>query len=126
MNEAWLQIEWARPVYNFNPKFRRHTTWLACKLAEPHAGPTVVITHHAPPSKSIHARFAHSLLNASFFSTAEHLIDGRRVQLWAHGHTHGSFDYAVNGTRVVCNPSGYARDGVSEIALFDPNFMFAV
>ena len=25
-----------------------------------------------------------------------------------HGHTHESFDYLVNGTRVVCNPRGYA------------------
>jgi len=42
--------------------------------------------------------------------------------LWIHGHTHDSFDYAVNGVRVVCNPRGYARDGVNENPLFDANF----
>ncbi|MGH8846691.1 MAG: metallophosphoesterase [Polaromonas sp.] len=106
--------------------FQRHAAWLARKLAEPHAGVTVVITHHAPSPRSIHPRFAGSLLNAGFVSNAERLIDGGRVQLWIHGHTHDSFDYTVNGTRVVCNPRGYARDGVNENVLFDANFMVAV
>lgn len=34
-----------------------------------------------------------------------------------------SFDYVVNGTRVVCNPRGYASNGVSENPLFDPNLV---
>ncbi len=106
--------------------FQRHAAWLAGKLAEPHAGPTVVITHHAPSPRSIHPRFAGSLLNACFVSDAEHLVDGSRVCLWVHGHTHDSFDYALNGTRVVCNPRGYARNGVNENALFDLNFMVEI
>jgi hypothetical protein len=32
----------------------------------------------------------------------------------------------VNGTRVVCNPRGYARDGVNENALFAPDFTLNV
>lgn len=106
--------------------FQRHAAWLASKLAEPHAGPTVVVTHHAPSPRSIHPRFADSPLNACFVSNAEHLMDGRRVQLWVHGHTHDSFDYTVNGTRVVCNPRGYARDGVNENVQFDANFVVQV
>jgi predicted phosphodiesterase len=96
--------------------------WLASKLAEPFAGSTVVITHHAPSPKSIHPRFADSPLNPCFVCDAEHLLDGQRVRLWVHGHTHDSFDYMLNGTRVVCNPRGYARNGVDENALFDPHF----
>ena len=48
------------------------------------------------------------------------------VDLWAHGHTHDSFDYRVDrpggGTcRVVCNPRGYVRwDGTPENRGFDP------
>lgn len=106
--------------------FQRHAAWLASKLAVPHAGPTVVVTHHAPSPRSIHPRFANSPLNACFVSNAEHLMDGRRVQLWVHGHTHDSFDYTVNGTRVVCNPRGYARDGVNENVQFDANFVVQV
>ncbi|MEO6928962.1 MAG: metallophosphoesterase [Casimicrobiaceae bacterium] len=102
--------------------FEGHARWLARQLATPHAGPTVVITHHAPSPRSIHPRFAGSPLNACFVSDLEHLLDGDRVQLWVHGHTHDSFDYCVNGTRVVCNPRGYMRAGQRENPAFDPEF----
>ncbi len=101
-------------------RFERHAQWLAAKLATRHPGPTVVVTHHAPSPMSIHPRFAGSQLNACFVSDAGHLLDGTRAGLWIHGHTHDSFDYAVNGTRVVCNPRGYARNGVNENARFNP------
>ena len=107
-------------------RFAQHAAWLQSRLAAPHAGPTVVVTHHAPARGSIHPRFAGSLLNAGFVSDAEHLLGADRVQLWIHGHTHDSFDYAVNGTRVVCNPRGYAKDGVPENARFDPQLIVEV
>lgn len=103
--------------------FAVHAAWLESRLAEPHAGPTVVITHHAPARDSIHPRFAGSLLNACFVSDAERLIDGNRARLWIHGHTHDSFDYVLNGTRVVCNPRGYAKNGVNENPRFELNFL---
>lgn len=102
--------------------FDKHAAWLERALAEPYAGPTVVITHHAPSPRSIHPRFAGSLLNACFVSAAERLVDGDRVRLWIHGHTHDSFDYVLNGTRVVCNPRGYAKNETNENPRFDPNF----
>lgn len=106
--------------------FARHAAWLERALAEPHAGPTVVITHHAPSRGSIHPRFADSLLNACFVSAAERLVDGRRASLWIHGHTHDSFDYRLNGARVLCNPRGYAKNGVNENPLFDANLVAVV
>jgi predicted phosphodiesterase len=106
--------------------FQRHAAWLANELAQPHEGPTVVITHHAPSRASIHPRFEGSPVNACFVSDADYLLDGGRAQLWIHGHTHDSFDYVVKGTRVVCNPRGYARGGVNENAAFDPDFMVRV
>ena len=106
--------------------FEHHAAWLEARLAEVHPGSTVVITHHAPSRMSIHPRFADSLLNPCFVSAAERLIDGRRTRLWIHGHTHDSFDYVLNGTRVVCNPRGYARNGVNENLRFDPNFSVEV
>jgi len=107
-------------------RFARHAAWLEGQLHETHDGPTVVISHHAPSPRSIHPRFAGSPLNACFVSDAERLVDGNRVQLWIHGHTHDSFDYRLNGTRVVCNPRGYARNGVNENCRFDPNFTLEV
>lgn len=106
--------------------FRSHSAWLEGRLAQAHAGPTVVITHHAPTRRSIHPRFAGSLLNACFVSDAEHLLRADRVSLWIHGHTHDSFDHEVKGTRVVCNPRGYARNGVNENPVFDPDFTVEV
>ncbi|MBL0354049.1 MAG: metallophosphoesterase [Dechloromonas sp.] len=106
--------------------FTRHANWLEEKLAEPFPGKTVVITHHAPSPKSVHPKFAGSPLNACFVSDAERLIDGKRVELWIHGHTHDSFDYVLNGTRVVCNPRGYAKSGVSENPQFDPALVIEV
>jgi len=106
--------------------FKRHAGWLGTKLAEPHDGPTVVITHHSPSPKSIHPRFADSLLNACFVSDLESLAGAGRAQLWIHGHTHDSFDYRLNGTRVVCNPRGYARGEVNENARFDPTLTVEV
>ncbi|HWZ73652.1 MAG TPA: metallophosphoesterase [Casimicrobiaceae bacterium] len=100
--------------------------WLDRKLAEPYPGPTVVITHHAPSRESIHPRFADSLLNACFVSDAERLVDGSRARLWVHGHTHDSFDYVLNGTRVVCNPRGYAKNGVNENPRFDTNLLVEI
>lgn len=101
--------------------FARNAAWLDRRLDVPHAGPTVVITHHAPSRRSIHPRFAGSLLNACFVSDAEHLVGAGRAQCWIHGHTHDSFDYLLNGTRVICNPRGYAQGGVNENARFDPD-----
>ena len=106
--------------------FAVHSRFLAQTLATPYRGPTVVVTHHAPSPRSIHPRFRDSLLNACFISRLEHLMDGDRACLWVHGHTHDSFDYAVNGTRVVCNPRGYARNGANENARFDPDLLIDV
>lgn len=106
--------------------FARHSAWLAAKLAQPFYGPTVVITHHAPSRRSIHPRFAGSPINACFVSDLERLIDATRACLWVHGHTHDSFDYAINGTRVVCNPRGYAQNGVNENACFAPDLLIDI
>jgi hypothetical protein len=104
----------------------RHRAWLEQRLAAPHAGPTVVVTHHAPSPRSIAARFAGSPLNVCFVSDAEALLDGGRAALWVHGHVHDSFDYWLHGTRVLCNPRGYAKDGVNENARFDPTLVAEV
>ena len=103
-----------------------NASWLEKRLADAHAGPTVVVTHHAPSRRSIHPRFEASLLNACFVSDLDRLADASRAQLWIHGHTHDSFDYEIEGTRVVCNPRGYSREGVNENPSFDSHFMVKV
>ena len=102
----------------FTPEdaIRLHTAsrdWLAAMLAEPFDGKTVVVTHHAPSSQSVHPRYARDLLTPAFASNLENLMGGDRAALWVHGHMHESYDYEVYGTRVVCNPRGYAPNALN-------------
>ncbi|HEX9451230.1 MAG TPA: metallophosphoesterase family protein [Burkholderiales bacterium] len=75
------------------------------RLERPFAGKTVVITHHAPHPNSVHPRWTGNVVNAAFVSDLTRLM-GKPV-LWFHGHTHDSFDFTVQGTRVLANPMGY-------------------
>jgi Icc-related predicted phosphoesterase len=103
--------------------FDSSVAWLDARFAEPHAGPTVVVTHFAPARGSIAARFAGSALNACFVSDLEERIRRWQPELWLHGHVHDSFDYRVGNTRVVANPRGYARGGNVENKVFDPGLV---
>lgn len=85
---------------------RHARMWLARQLAEPFAGKTIVVTHHAPHRDSLAERFANDLASAGFISHLTDLV-GPPVDVWIHGHTHTPFDYVANGTRIVCNPRGY-------------------
>lgn len=119
------------PQHLFTPEecaalCQAHALWLENRLAVVHAGPTVVITHHAPSLQSIHPRFAGSPLNACFVSDLERLAGRERALLWIHGHTHDSFDYFVKGTRVVCNPRGYSKNGVNENPAFNSHWVVDV
>jgi predicted phosphodiesterase len=104
--------------------------WLERELQVPHAGPTVVVTHHAPHPLSVHPRYAGDPVNAGFVSDLTPLLE--QADLWLHGHVHDSFDYRVGRARVVCNPAGYirnvgqVRDGAPvqlENAAFDPRLV---
>lgn len=106
--------------------YARNVAWIESVLDVPFAGPTVVITHHAPSLRSIHPKYEGSPLNACFVSDAEDLMGDDRVALWIHGHMHDSFDYRVRGTRVVCNPRGYRKDGVNENLRFEPGLVVEV
>lgn len=99
--------------------------WLEAQLAQDFAGPTVVISHHAPHPLSIHPRYAGSPLNGGFVSDLTPLL--ARANLWLHGHVHDSFDYEIAGTRVVANPRGYAANRLgaatpAELAWENPDF----
>jgi predicted phosphodiesterase len=113
----------------FTPEdaIRRHTAsrnWLASVLAEPFDGKTVVVTHHAPSSHSVPARYARDLLTPAFVSNLETLMDSNDVALWIHGHIHDTFDYEIYGTRVVCNPCGYAPNALTPE--FRPDFIVKI
>lgn len=103
----------------------QHKAWLASRLAEPHAGPTVVVTHMAPSMKSVPEQYARDLTSSAYASNLDHLVAG--ADLWVHGHMHESFDYHIGDCRVVCNPHGYmTRTGEPENESFEPGFIAEV
>ena len=68
----------------------------------------VVISHHAPSSKSIPIQYKHSPVSAAYASNLEELfIKYDNLKLWCHGHMHSSCNYKLHGTKVICNPRGY-------------------
>ena len=72
---------------------------------------TIVMSHHAPTSKSVHPRFASDvLMNYAYYSDLSGMIlDHPEIKYWFHGHMHDNHDYTVgDNCRVVCNPRGYA------------------
>lgn len=96
---------------------RATRTFLDAGLARAHAGPTVVVTHHAPYPCSLPDRHAHLVwCDASDLTT---LIEEHGPELWVHGHVHRHADYRVARTRVVCN----ARGHVEERTDFVPEFV---
>lgn len=86
---------------------KRALRFLERTFQEPHAGPTVVVTHHGPHPGSIHSRFAGHPLNPGFISDLSVQIARWAPACWIHGHVHNRFDYYVGQTRVVANPRGY-------------------
>lgn len=99
--------------------------WLEMKLKQnPLKTKTIVVTHHAPSFQSVVPRYQDDRLSACFASNLDHLLGFSK--LWLHGHMHSSLDYTVNGTRVVCNPRGYARYDRNENGNFDPSLIIEV
>jgi len=72
-------------------------------LGLPFAGPTVVVTHHAPHPTSLPTDdLAHC-----YASDMSHLMQDRQPDLWVHGHIHSRADYggAADGARVEAEVS---------------------
>jgi Icc-related predicted phosphoesterase len=81
--------------------------WLEKSLSESSSITNVVITHHAPSTKSVKEKYQNDLVSAAYASNLESFILRTKPDLWIHGHIHEGFDYFIGETRVVCNPKGY-------------------
>lgn len=98
--------------------------WLVSELQQKFDGTTVVVTHHLPATPSIDTRYQNDALNPAFASRLEDVIERYQPELWIHGHTHAPCDYAIFGTRVVCNPRGYPSE--SSARGFSPGLVVEV
>lgn len=106
---------------------RRDLGFIVDRLSGPHAGPTVVVTHHAPHPGSVAERYAGQPLTAAFASNLSAVIQEHQPELWIHGHDHGSHDYMVGRTRILANQAGYpTHDETRENPNFNPSLVVQV
>jgi len=98
--------------------------WLKNELKKEFKGKIVVITHHLPSYLSVHKKYEKSPINPCFYSDLDNLIKKFKPNLWIHGHTHDSFDYVIDNTRIVCNPRGYVN--IEENKKFNPSLIIEI
>lgn len=95
------------------------------QLAIPFAGPTVVVSHHAPHPDSLDP--AHGgKLDWCYASNLSLILEGDDAPaLWVHGHVHQARDYNVGSTRVLANPRGYVWSKDPESG-FNPSLVIEI
>lgn len=89
---------------------RLSRAWLAERLAAPHDGPTIVVTHHVPHSVAFNPTFGITPLSPAFHSDCGELIAAAaraEVRAWIFGHHHWSHEVTVQGMRLVSAQTGY-------------------
>lgn len=102
---------------------RKSISWLQANLASHQSEKLVVLTHHAPSKKSVPLEYQAELLSAAYASHLDDLITDSQVTLWIHGHTHHSWDYKIDSTRIICNPRGYPDEPNNS---FDPELVIEI
>ena len=127
--ERWINdFEYIKvnPNRRLSASYERACLWspaysfLSKALSESDFYKTVVVTHFAPCSKSVAPRYEGDICTPYFVNRHDDLIP--KAKLWIHGHNHTAFDYTLDGARVICNPSGYAREPVE----FNPDLIVEV
>jgi predicted phosphodiesterase len=76
----------------------------------PAKNPTVVISHHAPSSRSDDPRFQEKPGSSAYWADLDAQIQRWQPALWIHGHIHTPVDYRLHRTRVFSNPWGYPKE----------------
>ena len=84
--------------------------WLARKLAEPHNGPTIVVTHHVPHPAACHPGHGLNELAPAFCSDCTDLIAAAAssgAAAWIFGHHHWNHTVEVSGVPLLSAQPGY-------------------
>jgi predicted phosphodiesterase len=97
--------------------------WLRSALSTCDRARTIIVTHHAPSSRSEAPYHANSPLRPAFASNLDSLVEQSGVPLWIHGHTHYNVDYRLGSTRILTNQRGYPDQYCDR---FDPSLVAEV
>ena len=97
----------ARPA-DMLGQHRAQRSWLETRLAEPHDGETIVVTHHAP-HPDVLAQYSDGL-DAAYASDLGDLIQAHAPDQWLFGHCHDARDIRLGATRVESVSLGYPDD----------------
>ncbi len=86
-------------------QYKYHT--LNYETRTPEDMDVVMLTHHAPCSKSIGPRTDGETDYGYFSDLSDWILDRPQIKYWIHGHTHHPVDYMIGECRVLSNPRGY-------------------
>lgn len=96
--------------------------FIEAAMAQNFAGPTVVVTHHAPLGKSLSEAWKRDPGSPAYASNDKGWVERMAVDLWIHGHLHDSVDYMHGKTRVISNPAGFYAENLD----YDPDMIVEV
>lgn len=85
---------------------------LTLALRDRFAGPTVVVTHHAPSALCISAGMVDDPMASTLASRCDDLVRSSGAALWIHGHVPDPVDVVIGETRVVAAPHGQGRQSI--------------
>jgi Icc-related predicted phosphoesterase len=86
---------------------------------------TVIVTHHLPTYKAVHAKYGDSPLNGAFASDLDAFILKHQPAYWFFGHTHDAYNGTIGRTQLVCNPVGYPNEKFKNNG-FHPSNVFTI
>jgi hypothetical protein len=70
----------------------------------------VVVSHHVPTFLCIADEFKTSRINGAFVAELHDFIYDSNIDVWIYGHSHRNMpEIDINGTKMLCNQSGYVR-----------------
>lgn len=84
----------------------------------------VIVTHHAPSSKSVKIDMMWNTLSPAFASKLDDFIKELKPKYWLHGHLHGYSRYYIGDCEVIQNCFGYYNH--SENGMYNSNLVIDI
>jgi hypothetical protein len=108
-------------------RHRRAVRYLEDAACQPYDdGHTIVITHHAPSSRSVSARYRDDQLMACYASNLDRLVEKSEAMVWLHGGAPDAVDYTLGHTRVVSHPRGFLSQRGRDLPPFRQDFCIEI